>query len=55
MDFNNKLKKIVLNENLMNRIEYIDLMIKSEEREWKLNYKYCINVLYEFKCKVLIF
>lgn len=54
MEFNNRLKEIVLNENLMNIVEYIDLMIKSEEREWKLKYKYCIKVLYEFKCNVLI-
>lgn len=54
MDFNNKLKKIALNENPMNRTEYIDLMIKSEERERKPNYKYRINVLHEFKRKALI-
>lgn len=54
MEFNNTLKKIALNENPMNRTEYIDLMIKSEERERKPNYKYRINVLHEFKRKALI-
>lgn len=54
MEFNNRLKEIALNENPMNTAEYIELMIKSEERERKPNYKYRINVLHEFKRKALI-
>lgn len=53
-EFNNRLKEIALNENPMNTAEYIDLMIKSEERERKPKYKYRIKVLHEFKRNALI-
>lgn len=48
------MKEIVLNENLMNKVEYIELMIESEKREWKFGYMLCIKVLEDCWRKVMI-
>lgn len=38
----------------MNMVEYIELMIEGEKREWKFGYMFCIKVLEECRCEVLI-